>query len=340
MNKRHLFFDDLSDTDVEQIKTNAYTQQFQKGELIFSEGDPVYTFYIIEQGSVSVFFTKDGEKKELGTLTSGEYFGEMGIINQDKRSASVITLQDTNLLCIDRDSFISFMENHPLLAEKINKILIPRNEELILRESLMDITGLRSEHMYVSIKGDPSLRETALFRERYESPVDKILSRLEPGLEELLLNRCAYQLTINFNSGEIRIRSVFEPFKEEVHTADMLVDPAYIERHFPKITYKEKIEFIYSACEFISTHPRFKQLPVQWKNIINKTHDQCQPLAKEIVIMVMSRLSKLRDIPNFYLRNLGINITQDAIRMQFNCDGTHIVCSDDYQKFIKQNFEA
>ncbi len=53
---------------------------------------------------------------------------------------------------------------------------------------------------------------------------------------------------------------------------------------------------------------------------------------------IMSKLIELRNVPSFYLRNIGINIIQDAIRLQFNCDGTHIVSSEDYQQFIEKNF--
>lgn len=53
----------------------------------------------------------------------------------------------------------------------------------------------------------------------------------------------------------------------------------------------------------------------------------------------MSQLAKLRSIQSFYLRNFSISMIQDAIRMQFNCDGTHIVSAEDYQNFLRDNLE-
>lgn len=53
--------------------------------------------------------------------------------------------------------------------------------------------------------------------------------------------------------------------------------------------------------------------------------------------MFMPRLATLRTIPNFYLRNFAIRLTRDAVRMQFNCDGTHIVSAEDYPRFLEEN---
>lgn len=54
----------------------------------------------------------------------------------------------------------------------------------------------------------------------------------------------------------------------------------------------------------------------------------------------MSRLDMLKTIPNFYLRNFAIRLTRDAVRMQFNCDGTHIVTAEDYPRFLEENLVA
>jgi len=340
MTQRLSFFENLTDEGIARIRGSAVQHRFQKDERIFSEGEPGDAFYVIESGSVSVFFEKDGEKKQLRLLKAGDYFGEMSIINRDKRSASVEATEDSRLLRINRDRFLALTDRYPVLADKITPILTQRNEELILRESLSDAVGIRSKHLYVSIKGDPSLRETALFRERYESPVDTVLEQLVPNLEDLLLSRCAYQLTVNFNSGEIRVRSVFKPFSESIHTAARLSDKAYIERHFTEVPYAEKLTLIKSTSEFISAQPQSRQLSAQWKNIFARSLAKWQPISAAEISSIMSRLADLRRIPNFYLRNFSISMVQDAIRMQFNCDGTHIVSSDDYLGFIKNNFDA
>jgi CRP-like cAMP-binding protein len=334
------FFAGLSEADVAQINSAAVVQYLKKDDVVFSEGDDGECFYIIDRGRVSIFANESGRQIHISSLGAGEYFGEMSLFNNDKRSASVVASEDSTLLCLDRSKFNELIKTHPVLADKLARILAQRNENLILREQLIDITGLQSRHLYVSIKGDPSIRETALFRERYESPVDKILVPLGRNLQELLINRCVYHLVINFNSGEIHTRSVFDPYRDAIHTADKLISAAYLDRHFVEITYEEKLQLIKDVHRFILDEPQSDRLSTPWKNIYKKSHDHWQPIRQEEIIRLVSSLTELRNIPNFYLRNYTISMTQDAIRMQFNCDGTHIVSSEDYQSFIDANFRS
>lgn len=337
MNQTVTFFRDLSAPDIQEIKALATKKHFASGDLIFSQGDVANSFYIIDKGKVSVFYDDNGINKELCTLTDDDYFGEMAIYNLDKRSASVVAVENSTLLQIDKDIFLTFVDNHPALAEKIKRNLAKRNEELILRENLIDMTGLNGKHLHVSIKGDPSIKESAFVRERHESVVDKLLDQLVPNLEELLLNRCIYRLFINFNSGEIRTASILDPYVEEIHTADKLTESAYLDRHFPVISYDDKTSTIKAMYQSISISPLFNQLPVQWQNIIGKSHDNWNPIPQDEIVKVMNQLNVLRSIDSFYLRNFSISMIQDAIRMQFNCDGTHIVSAEDYQRFLQEN---
>lgn len=332
-------FPDLTNPDIEEIKVFATKKQCESNELIFSEGDEARSFYIIEKGHVSVTFDDNGKDKLLCTLIDNDYFGEMAIYNHDKRCATVTAVEDTSLLEIEKQVFLGFVENHPELSEKIKKNLAIRNEELILRESLVDMTGLNGRRLNLSIKGDPSLRHSVFARDRYESVVDKVIDQLQPNLEELLLNRCVYNLFINFNSGEIRTASIFDPFADEIHTSDKLIEDAYIDRHFPKISYEAKSRMIKSMYQFISLDRSFNQLPIQWKNIIGRSHNKWEPIEKEEIKKVMAQLGRLRSIESYYLRNFSISMILDAIRMQFNCDGTHIVSAEDYQRFLETNLE-
>jgi CRP-like cAMP-binding protein len=331
------FFANLTVTDLELIRHNATERRVGKDRLIFAQGDEGDSFYIIEQGRVTVFCDDRGTTKQLRTLSRGDYFGEMGVLSRDRRSASVRALEDSILLCLDRITFIELLQTHPDLDKKIQNVFAQRSEELILRESLCDAMGIRGENLYVSIKGDPSLRETALFRDRYQSPLDKILDELQPKLTDLILNRSAFHVVIHFNSGEIGVRTILDPFREKVHTAEMMNDRAYLDRHFTETPFEEKLDLIKGIYQYISKSHLFAQLPGHWQNLYTKSHEQWQPLAREEVKNVMSRLVQLRSIPEFYLRNIGVNLVQDAIRLQFNCDGTHIVSAEDYQAFIKKN---
>lgn len=328
---------ELTNSDFDKIRTLAIRKNYRKGELIFSEGDTADYVYFIESGRVSIFIRKFTVQQDIATLGAGEYFGEMAVFYKGKRTASVAALMDTTLLCLDKGAFMELLKTDRAIACKINDILAKRNEELAFKENLIDITGIKGSNLHVSIKGDPSLRETTFTRERYESIVDKILPGLERSLEDLLLNRCAYQIFVAFNSGEVRISSVFEPFAEEIHQADKLVDGAYVERHFPEVPYDEKMSMLARIYRTIASDPVFVGLPGRFKKLFACFYEDRKPVTTDEITNTISRLKTLRSIPNYYLRNFTINVTRDAIRMQFNCDGTHIVSAEDYRRFLEEN---
>ena len=331
------FFDDLSNSEIEGIRSLACELEYAQGEHVFMEGDEVDYFYIVDHGRLCIYFNKNGEREEVYIVGPGEYFGEMAIFNQDKRLASVQALEPVKLLAIDKEIFLGIIRLYPVLAEKINRILVKRNEEFTLRESLMQAAGIECHHLHVSIKGDPSIRETAFNRERYESIVDPLLPQLIPQLQELMLNRSVFKLFVAFNSGEIRTTSVFDPFVEEIHTAGKLADNAYVERHFPRMSFEDKSRIVKKMYQFIRADAAIESLPGHWKNIIQRSHTEWQPVPFNDIFRVLSSLCDLRNIQNFYLRNFSISMVQNAIRMQFNCDGTHIVSMEDYQQFLEEN---
>lgn len=328
---------ELTGDDFEKIKRLATTQHYKKDDLIFSEGDAAVYIYFIQSGRVSIFIQKFTRREEISVLGPGDYFGEMAVFSNDKRAASVVALTDTVLLSVAKPVFLDLLKTDRAIADKIDRILARRNEELVLKENLLDSICVKGRNLRISIKGDPSLRESAFSRERYESVVDKVLPRLAPRLEDLLLNRCVYEILMHFNSGEVHVASVFDPFNEEIHPANKLVDEAYIDRHFPRITYQQKTAMIKRLYAAIAGDPCFAGLPDHLKHIFSDCYDSWEPVAPAEISNTLSRLTTLRTIPNFYLRNFAISLTRDAIRMQFNCDGTHIVTSEDYPRFLEEN---
>ncbi len=332
------FFDGWLPAEINHLRQSSVRFSYAKGERVFSEGDTADFFYIIEQGRFVIFIDKLGMRQDINILGAGDFFGEMAILNQqNRRVASIEALDDGVLLGIDKYMFIDLVRSRRVLAEKINKKLLKRNEELILKETLVDSTGIDSQHLHVSIKGDPSLRESAFSRERYQSVVDKILPQLQSSLEELLLQRSAYKVIIAFNSGELRISHVFDPFCEEIHTAVKMLDPAYVDRHFPRMLYSEKTRLIQGIYHYINVDEHFDQLPAIAQNIYRRSLTTWQPVPVEDIVKVIGNLEALRNIQNFYLRNISISMIRNTIRMQFNCDGTHIVSTDDYQRFLDEN---
>ncbi len=210
-------------------------------------------------------------------------------------------------------------------------------EEAILRESIVSAAGLNADQVLVGIKGDPSLRESAPLRKRYDSKVDSLFEQLEPNLEDVLLNRGIYRIFVGFNSGEIRTNSVFDPLRQEIHDAEKIADKDYINRHFPLINYDDKISLMRELYTTLRASEHYKNIPGYWQNILNRRSQNWRPLEPENISKILSTVRKLRDIEEYYLRNITICIVQGIVRMQFNCDGTQIIDAHNFKSFLDDN---
>lgn len=337
MLKEDTVFKNLSDAEITEIRNCCTAKEYNDNDLVFSEGDEADAFYLIETGCVSIFITKGGKKEPVAELGPGDWFGEMAIFSDQHRTASAVATAKSGILSVAKDRFLEFTRQQPDVARKIQDMLEVRNEELALKESLSNVMGVSGTKFHVALKGDPSLRETVFTRERYESVVDSILPQLVKSIEELMLNRSAYQVFVGFNNGEVRVGSVFDPFGEEVHAANKIIEKGYLDRHFPKIAFDKKAGLIKDIYKFISRDPLYGELPRHWKHIFVKTHENWKPVTPDEISVVLRKLPEMREMSNVYLRNFGISLVQDEIRMQFNCDGTHIVSSKGYEQFVEEN---
>lgn len=101
-------------------------RHFKLGEHIIKEKDVGETVYIIQKGRVSVSKEEAGEEIHICDLGAGSIFGEMSMIDDKPRSASVTAVEDTVVKEIHRDSFFSALQNEQELAIKILKVLFER----------------------------------------------------------------------------------------------------------------------------------------------------------------------------------------------------------------------
>jgi hypothetical protein len=210
-------------------------------------------------------------------------------------------------------------------------------EELVIKEAVLSATGLDTDALQIGIKGDPSLRETAPLRGRYQSILDERFNEIGPSLERLLMHQSTYQIFIGFNNAEVRTYSIFDPLREEIHSADKLLDKDYIARHFPEIPFDEKIALMRELYDFIFQNHHYQRVPSYWRKIVDRRHQAWQPMSSDEISQICRTLSALRGLKNYYLRNVTISIVQSIVRMQFNCDGTQIVRAQDFKQFIEEN---
>lgn len=210
-------------------------------------------------------------------------------------------------------------------------------EELVLKESIVGAAGLNSSHLQIGIRGDPSLRETTFDRKRYNSPADDVIDALQDNLLDLMLNRSTYRIYVGFNSGEIRTHSVFDPLRQEIHTAEKMANIEYIKRQFPPVSYDDKIQQMRELYAALRGGEIYKKLPDYWQNILSKRSANWKPMQADEVEPIITTFKTLRDMQQYYLRNVTLCIVQSLVSMQFNCDGTQIISAENYKSFLEEN---
>lgn len=131
-------FSQLREDDIERISQVARERSYPKNSVIVFEDDPGDALYVVLAGQVKVVLVgEDGREVILSTMSMGDFFGEMSIIDDEPRSATVIAMEDSNLLVVRREDFQRQLEASPRIAIGLLRALCKR-----LRQADNKIGGL------------------------------------------------------------------------------------------------------------------------------------------------------------------------------------------------------
>ncbi len=93
-------------------------QEFQNNEVIIQENEIDEHLYLIKSGSVKVTKSIRNQDIEVAHLDTGSFFGEMALIDDRPRTATVIAMEETVLKVFHRDNFLSLMQTDQNIAVK------------------------------------------------------------------------------------------------------------------------------------------------------------------------------------------------------------------------------
>jgi CRP/FNR family cyclic AMP-dependent transcriptional regulator len=129
----------------------------EPGEILFHEGDEGDKMYIIQSGNVRISKALHGEKHELAILGKGDFFGEMAIVTNEKRTATATVMTKAELLAFDRQGFLSMINKNGRIALNIIEKLCRRLQKfhnqmqhLVRKNS----RGLVALHLFYAFKGE------------------------------------------------------------------------------------------------------------------------------------------------------------------------------------------
>lgn len=118
---------------------------YPKNTIILNEGDPSSGLYVIHSGRLKAFLADErGREIILNIMEPGDYFGEMALIDNELRSASVMTMEDSELTLVTKENFNDCLARNPELAAKLMLGLIKRlriSTRKVGSLALMDVYG-------------------------------------------------------------------------------------------------------------------------------------------------------------------------------------------------------
>src|SRR5215469_906142 len=122
---------DLGAGLLEEIAREVEWFSLRGGTTLYSAGDPVDGLYVVVNGALGVYIASpEGGSRLAGQIVAGETAGEMEVICGPRRSATVISLRDTEVARIPAATFEKLVASNPQSLRHIARILIQRVESL------------------------------------------------------------------------------------------------------------------------------------------------------------------------------------------------------------------
>ncbi len=148
-------FGGLSNEHITEIEKIAVDKHYNKGDIIFYDGDEGIGFYLVVAGSVSVYkLSPDGKEQIFHIVKEGESIGAVPVFSGKSFPANARALSKTHLLFFNREKFIELITGKPDLTMNILALLSARLREFTIQVenlSLKEIPGrLASYLLYLS----------------------------------------------------------------------------------------------------------------------------------------------------------------------------------------------
>jgi len=120
-------FAELTEADLEVLARLATRRRYPKDGVVFFENEEGSSFFMIVDGRIKVtILGDDGREIILSVLSGGDFFGEMALLDQGPRVATVTAASDMEVAVLDPREFVSLIEEHPAVARKVLKVMAGR----------------------------------------------------------------------------------------------------------------------------------------------------------------------------------------------------------------------
>lgn len=145
--KNHLFFG-LSPVGLDELLRSVEVIELQADELLFQEGDPNNAMFFVLSGSVHLFSTIRGIKKQNNNLVEGNFFGEAGFFSKRSHTYSAVTNEPSILVSFNRKGFFRLANHYPVIRDNFLHL---RSSDRLAAD--LDISWiLENERIYACVR--------------------------------------------------------------------------------------------------------------------------------------------------------------------------------------------
>jgi len=150
-------FSELAPADTNALTEHTHTRSYPANSILINEGDNTDSLYVILEGEVKAYACDEtGKEVILNILRAGDYFGELSLVDDEPRSASVMTLTPTKVMIISKANFKQCLSDNSELAFNLIRALTRQVRgltESVKSLALMDVYG-RVAHTLLDLATD------------------------------------------------------------------------------------------------------------------------------------------------------------------------------------------
>lgn len=129
--RRVSLFNCLSAEEVARLATGLSPVPFASGEVLTRQGAEAHWLYIVVAGQVSVRVQQGELEREVARLGEGQFFGEMGLLTGEARTATVVAVEDVQCFRLGKSAFHDLLQDRPEIADEVARELARRRIGLI-----------------------------------------------------------------------------------------------------------------------------------------------------------------------------------------------------------------
>jgi small-conductance mechanosensitive channel/CRP-like cAMP-binding protein len=123
----------LSEEARNEIAAMSKVWRYARGESVVREGETGHELFIVVSGTVRVQIQQRGAAVEVARLGPGEFFGEMSLLTGEPRAATIVALEETEVVVVEHGAFQRAIEQDPTVLSQISQELARRQAELSAR---------------------------------------------------------------------------------------------------------------------------------------------------------------------------------------------------------------